>query len=372
MEFIDLREQYRQNKARIDERILAVLEHGRFIMGPEVAELESRLADYVGVRHTVSCGNGTDALQLALMASGVGPGDRVITTPFTFFATAEAIMLVGATPVFADIDPTSFNLCPTQLEYTISRQRAQHGDSLKAVIAVDLFGLPADYETIEHICSKAGLVLIEDAAQSFGARQGQRKAGSFGDVATTSFFPAKPLGCYGDGGAIFTSSDELAASLRSLRVHGQGDNKYQNVRVGMNSRLDTIQAAVLLEKLAIFDDELDARQTVAARYCERLASGFECQRVPHDMLSAYAQFSMRARDYPRDKYIEGLRSQNIPTQVYYPVPLHLQTALSECGFNRGQFPVSETVAQDIFSLPMHPYLDEMSQDQIIDALTQSK
>jgi UDP-2-acetamido-2-deoxy-ribo-hexuluronate aminotransferase len=368
MEFIDLRQQYRRNKARIDARIQFVLEHGRFIMGPEVAELETRLADYAGVPHAVTCANGTDALQLSLMAAGVGPGDYVITTPFTFFATVEAIMMLGAVPLFSDVDPNSFNLCPERLEDTIRIQRTQLGSQLKAVIAVDIFGLPADYEAIEGVCNRAGLFLIEDAAQSFGAAQGQRRAGSFGDIATTSFFPAKPLGCYGDGGAVFTHSRELAETLRSLRVHGQGENKYRNVRVGMNSRLDSIQAAILLEKLAIFDAELEARQTVAKRYREQLPDGLQCQQVADGMQSAYAQFSVRARDGSRDQYVARLQSSRIPVQIYYPVPLHLQPALSQCGFTPGQFPVSEAIAEDVFSLPMHPYLDENSQHQIIAAL----
>jgi len=366
MQFIDLKSQYAQLKERIDARIQQVLDHGQYIMGPEVAEFESALADYAGVDHVVSCGNGTDAIQLSLMAAGIGPGDVVITTPFTFYATVEAIMLVGARPVFADVDPHSFNLCPDALESAISSAQSEYGEKLKAVLVVDIFGLCADYSRIEPLCEAAGVLLIEDAAQSIGAEQGGRKAGSFGAIATASFFPAKPLGCYGDGGAVLTDNAELAELLGSLRVHGKGANKYDNVRVGTNSRLDTLQAAVLLEKLAVFDEELSQREAVAERYRNGLSADLIPQAIPDTARSSYAQFSLRAAD--REARIAALKEKNIPVQVYYPVPLHLQPALAQFGHQAGEFPVAEQLAEEMMSLPMHPYLDAGAQDAVLAAL----
>lgn len=369
MQFIDLRSQYDALQHQIQRRVDSVLAHGKFIMGPEVQMLEEALAEFCGVRHAVSCGNGTDALVLALRALNVGPGDAVFTTPFTFFATAEAIVLAGARPVFADINPQTFNIDPASLEDKIAWTSREGRFAPKAVITVDLFGLPADYDSIEPICTRHGVHLIEDAAQGFGGAIGGRRAGSFGCVATTSFFPAKPLGCYGDGGALFTSDDSIAERLRSLRMHGKGQDKYDNVRVGTNSRLDTIQAAILLEKLAAFPQELDARQRIAEQYRERLPDEVERPVVPDSYLSSWAQYSVLASDAgERTRLVSGLSHLGVPTNIYYSRPLHLQTALADLGCRDGDFPVSEEVSGRIFSLPMGPYLAGEDQDRVIEAL----
>ncbi len=369
MQFIDLKSQYAALKERIDQRIHAVLDHGQYIMGPEVAELEQKLAEFAGVEHVISCANGTDALQLALMALDIGPGDAVITSPFTYYATAESIMLVGATPVFADIDDATFNISPDALEQSFASARECFGDKLKAVMAVDIFGLPADLPRIEALCEQHGLLLIDDAAQGFGAAIEGRRLGGFGQITTTSFFPAKPLGCYGDGGAVLTDDRDLADILRSLRVHGKGENKYDNVRVGMNSRLDTIQAAVLLEKLAVFEQELGLREQVAARYRDALPEGLVPQAIPEGYSSSYAQFSVRAAD-ERAVLQEKLKSAGIPTQVYYPVALHLQPALRDQGPGEASLPIAEAVCRDIFSLPMSPYLASEDQETALQVLSQ--
>ena len=372
MQFIDLKAQYSAIRDKVDRRIAAVLEHGGYIMGPEIAELESRLSAYCGVKHAVSCANGTDALVLALRALGIGPGDAVFTTPFTFFATAEAIILAGARPVFADIDPRTFNLNPGALEQAIRRTEEEGKFRPRAVITVDLFGLPADYDAIEPLCERHGLDLVDDAAQGFGGEIRQRRAGAFGRVATTSFFPAKPLGCYGDGGAIFTDDDEIAAILRSLRVHGKGDDKYDNVRIGTNSRLDTLQAAILLEKLAIFPVELSQRQAVADRYRQALPNGISAPFVPEGYLSSWAQYSVLAPSEPERRRIMGeLATASIPTMIYYAKPLHLQSALDDLGYRSGDFPVAEDVSSRIFSLPMSPYLTTADQDRVLAALHQA-
>ncbi|MCH8615869.1 DegT/DnrJ/EryC1/StrS family aminotransferase [Sphingomonas sp. SM33] len=369
MQFIDLKAQYSALRERIDRRIEAVLEHGAFIMGPEVAELEGELASYCGVGHAVTCANGTDALVLALRALGIGPGDAVFTTPFTFFATVEAIMLAGALPVFADIDPRTFNLDPVALQEAVERTRDAGRVRPRAVMTVDLFGLPADYATIEQVCARHGLELIEDAAQAFGASVRGMKAGAFGRVATTSFFPAKPLGCYGDGGALFTEDDELADVLRSLRMHGKGEDKYDNVRVGTNSRLDTIQAAILLEKLDAFPGELERRQQVAERYRQALPNWLTAPHVPDGHVSSWAQHSvLAASGDDRERWIAGLKSAGVPTAIYYARSLHLQTALAHLNHSAGDFPVAEDVSNRIFSLPMSAYLTEADQDRVIDAL----
>jgi dTDP-4-amino-4,6-dideoxygalactose transaminase len=369
MEFIDLKAQYATLGPGIEARIQAVLTHGKYIMGPEVAELEAQLAAYCGVSHAISCANGTDALCLALRALDIGPGDAVFTTPFTFFATAEAIALVGARTVFVDIDPRTFNLDPASLALAIAHASRFGKYRPRAVIAVDLFGLTADYARIEPICAETGLALIEDAAQAFGATNEGRVAGAFGRVATTSFFPAKPLGCYGDGGALFTNDGPLAAKLRSLRVHGQGTDKYDNVLVGTNSRLDTLQAAILLEKLAAFPAELEARERVARRYGEHLKGRLVTPEVPPGLTSSWAQYSVLARDGAhRTAILQGLREKNVPTAIYYAKALHEQPALASLGYARGDFPVSEQVSERVFSLPMHPYLTTGQQDQILEAL----
>lgn len=368
MQFIDLAAQYAAHKPAIDARIQAVLDEGQYIMGPQVGELEEELASYVGVRHAIGCANGTDALHLALMALSVGPGDAVFTTPFTFFATAEVISLVGATPVFVDIEPETYNIDAAALDEAASRTSRRTGLRLKAVIPVDIFGLPANYEALEQVAGSHGLVIIEDAAQGFGGKIGDRRAGSFGQVATTSFFPAKPLGCYGDGGALFTNDDGLAALLRSLRIHGKGLDKYDNIRIGLNSRLDTLQAAILLEKLKAFPRELEQRQRVAERYALRLADAVTIPRTPTGYLSSWAQYTIGVPLGRRDSLVRGLERQGIPSAIYYATPLHLQTAFKNLGHQRGSFPNAEAAADSVLSLPMHPYLNCADIDSIAGAL----
>ena len=377
MNFIDLAAQQRRISKELNANIARVLAHGQYINGPEVRELESALAAYVGTKHAVGCASGTDALLMALMALDIGPGDAVLTSPFTFFATAEVISLVGATPVFVDIDPATFNIDPAKLDQAV--RAVEKGDSslhplpvtaggtlrARAVIPVDLFGLPADYDAIEAIAARHRFPVIEDAAQSFGSECNGRKCCSFGRIACTSFFPAKPLGCYGDGGMCFTEDDRVAERLRSIRVHGQGSDKYENIRIGINGRLDTLQAAILLAKFAIFPEELELRQEVARRYNELLADRVKTPEVPNGYRSAWAQYSILVRDGAlRTSRIAKLKEAGIPTAIYYPKPLHLQTAFAGLGYQEGDFPVSEDCARRIFSLPMHPYLAAGDQRRI--------
>lgn len=369
--FIDLKSQYARIQEEVDQNIRNVLEHGRYVMGPEIAEFETKAAAFAGTRHALSCGSGTDALLLALMALNIGPGDAVFTSPFTFMATAETIVLTGATPVFVDIDPVTYNLDPARLETAIQDLRIARPElTPRAVMPVDIFGLPADYDRILDIAKTLDLRVIVDAAQSFGAEYKGVKTASLGDIACTSFFPAKPLGCYGDGGACFTNSDELQDIMQSLRVHGQGEDKYDNVRIGLNARMDTIQAAVLLPKLAIFPEEIQIRQTVARRYNEKLAqSGLVLPLLPEDMLCVWAQYSVQAKDSAhRDALQAQLRQADVPSAIYYPTPLHLQTAYADLGYKRGDLPVSESVGERIFALPMSPYLSEADQDAVCAAL----
>jgi dTDP-4-amino-4,6-dideoxygalactose transaminase len=363
--FIDLAAQHARIGDGVEAAIRRVLEHGRFIMGPEVGELESRLAAYSGVANVVTCGSGTDALFMALLARGIGPGDAVIVPTFTFAATAEVVALVGATPVFADVHAESCNIDPAGLPGALHVARGA-GLTPRAVIAVDLFGQPAAYDEIEGFCNEHELFLVADAAQSFGATWRGTRAGAIGDVACTSFFPSKPLGCYGDGGAIFTDDDELAAVLRSIRVHGQGEHKYDNVRIGINGRLDTIQAAVLLEKLAIFDDELAARERVASRYLTALDGVAELPIVHPAATSSWAQFTIGVED--RDQVAAALTDAGVPTAVYYPVPLHRQPAYEAFPIASDGLAVSERLAGRVLSLPMHPYLDAANQDRVVAAL----
>lgn len=366
MQFIDLKAQYRSIEQKIDDRIKAVLTHGKYIMGPEVKELEESLASYVGVKHCIGVANGTDALQIALMAIGIKPGDYVLTTPFTFFATVEVICLMGATPVFADIDPRTFNIDPVKTRETIEKVKAE-GKNLKAIMTVDLFGLPADYAELEKIAAEYNLKLIEDSAQGFGGKIGDKVAGSFGDIATTSFFPAKPLGCYGDGGAIFTDNDEYAEIIRSIRVHGKGKDKYDNVRIGLNSRLDTIQAAILIEKFAVFEDELAKKQVVADKYSELLKdSDLVTPYNPDGYRSAWAQYTLIAKDEAhREECRTKLSDAGIPSAVYYPAPMHLLTALEQYGYKSGDFEYSENYSNRVFSLPMHAYLTDENISDIV-------
>jgi dTDP-4-amino-4,6-dideoxygalactose transaminase len=364
--FIDLDAQRRRLGARLDAALARVLAHGRFIMGPEVAELERQLALFCGARHAIACASGTDALALGLMAKGIGPGDAVLMPGFTFVATAEPVAWFGAAPVFVDVLPDTFNLDPASLEQGVRTARAA-GLAPRAVIAVDLFGQPADYDAIETICARYGLWLMADAAQSFGATWRHRRVGALGAITATSFFPAKPLGCYGDGGCVFTDDDELAGTMRSLRVHGQGRDKYDNVRIGLNARLDTLQAAILLEKLAIFTDELAARQAVADRY-EVLRGVVQVPRVIAAATSAWAQYTVRVERVGRDALAARLEAEGIPTAIYYPTPLHRQSAYRHYPVAGGALPVAEKLSREVLSLPMHPYLEPETQAQIVDAV----
>jgi len=368
--FIDLGSQYRLIQDEVEAAVLRVLRSGQYILGPEVDALEEALAQFVGVRHAVSCASGTDALVMALMAKGVGPGDAVMTTPFTFMASAEAISLVGATPVFVDVDPRTFNLDPGALGGAVATAR----DHLtpRGIIAVDLFGLPADYGAIEQVANDHDLFVIEDAAQSFGATHGNRRAGALASIGATSFFPAKPLGCYGDGGALFTDDDELAELFRSIRVHGQGSNRYEHVRIGVTGRLDAVQAAILSVKLKILPDELEKRQRVAAAYglaIQRAGLQLEIPDVPDGFSSSWAQYSVLAQDAEaRAACQASLAAAGIPTGIYYPKPLHLQSAFASLGYSHGDFPVAESLSERIFSLPMHPYLEDDDIHAIVGAM----
>ena len=355
MQFIDLAAQYQYLKAKIDTRIQRVLDHGQYIMGPEVGELEEQLANYVGVKHAITCANGTDALTLAMMVLDVKQGDAVFCPTFTFFATAETIAFQHATPILVDSDAATFNLCPVDLERRIIKVISEGKLKPKAIVAVDLFGLPADYPAIVAIAKKYDLKIIEDAAQGFGGEIDGQRAGSFGDIATTSFFPAKPLGCYGDGGAIFTNNDDYAALLRSYRVHGKGSDKYDNVRIGMNSRLDTIQAAILLEKLAAFPDELRQRNRAAKNYETALAGRYQTPVTPDGYLSSWAQYTLV--DENRDAIMADYKTKGIPTVIYYGICMHQQTAFKDLGYSDTEFPVASRLARQVFSLPMHGYLE---------------
>ncbi|WP_457571732.1 DegT/DnrJ/EryC1/StrS family aminotransferase [Desulfovulcanus sp.] len=378
--FIDLKTQYQKIESRVRARIDKVLSHGAYVMGPEVGELEQKLSEYVNTDYALACSSGTDALILALMALNIGPGDAVITTPFTFFATAETIAFLGATPVFVDIDPTTYNLSAQELKKAIRAIKDNDPTlhplpsnidpsslTLKAIIAVDLFGLPCDYDQITDIARQENLKIIEDAAQSFGATYKGRQACSFGDISCTSFFPAKPLGCYGDGGMCFTNDQDIIESLRSLRIHGQGKDKYENIRIGINGRLDTLQAAILLTKLEIFPQEVKLREQVARRYNQLFEQLPELvtPKVPEDRTSVWAQYSLLAQhNHQRDKILAYLKENNIPTAIYYPKPLHLQKAFDYLGYKLGDFKVSENIGERIFSLPMHPYLEPDIQEKI--------
>jgi dTDP-4-amino-4,6-dideoxygalactose transaminase len=365
--FIDLQAQRARIADRIDAAIARVLAHGRFVMGPEIEELEARLARYVGAEHALACANGTDALVLPLMAWGIGPGDAVFCPSFTFAATAEVVPWLGAEPVFVDVDPQTYTLDPTALAAAIEDMRARGVLTPRVVIAVDLFGQPASYPAIAEIARAHDLRLISDCAQGFGCTLDGASPMAWADVMTTSFFPAKPLGCYGDGGALFTNDASLAHAMASLRNHGQGADRYDNVRIGMNSRLDTLQAAILLEKLAIFPDEIVAREAVARRYNAGLAPYVEAvPTVIAGGTSVWAQYTIEHAD--RDGLMAHLKKEGVPTAVYYPKPTHLQTAYSRYPRGAGGLPVTERLAKRVLSLPMHPYLDEATQDRIIAAV----
>lgn len=357
MQFIDLKAQRLKIRDQIDQAISSVIEHGRYIMGPEVGLLESRLSAFIGARHSVGCSSGTDALLMALMAFDVNPGDAIITTPFTFFATAEAIALLGATPVFADIDPDTYNISADSIAAAAQKIRSEGKLRLRGIITVDLFGLPCDYENILPIAKEYEMFVVQDAAQAFGATYQGKRVPTQGDIGTTSFFPAKPLGCYGDGGAVFTDDDQLAEKLRSIRVHGKGIDKYDNVRIGLNARLDTFQAAIVLEKLNIYEDEIERRQCVAKAYAKGLAgTGLQIPTVPNGSQSVWAQYTVQTDN--RTSIQANLKDKGIPTAVYYEKPLHLLKAFSDLGYKEGDFPTAEAASGRVFSLPFHPYLKE--------------
>lgn len=363
MEFVDLKTQYNLLKVPLQQRINDVLEHGRFIMGPEIAELEQRLAEYVGSEHCVSVSSGTDALLIAMMALGIGAGDEVITTPFTFIATGEMIALLGAKPVFVDIDPRTYNIDPRLIEAAITSRT-------KAIMPVSLYGQCADFDEINKISRVHGIPVIEDAAQSFGATYRGSMSCALSAIGCTSFFPSKPLGCYGDGGACFTNDADIAQQMREIRVHGQ-DRRYHHPIVGLNGRMDTLQAAILLAKFDSFPDEVAARARIGARYSGRIAERSPSVTVPFieaHCSSVFAQYTLQTDD--RDHVLEHLKQSGVPTAVHYPVPLHMQPAFQDLnlGLGIGSMPVSEALAGRVFSLPMHPFLDEQTQDEIIDAL----
>ena len=363
MEFLDLKTQQNRIRKPLEKRFSAILDHGAYIMGPEVYELEEKLADYCGVKHAISCSSGTDALLIPLMAWGIGPGDAVFTTPFTYVATAEVIALLGATPVFVDVYESTFNIDCEKLELAIQNTISKGDLTPKAIIPVDLFGVPARYRLIEAIANKYDLKVIEDAAQSFGASIRNQKVGTFGDVAATSFYPAKPLGCYGDGGAIFTNNDDLAKKCKAIRIHGTTTDRYHSELIGLNGRLDSMQAAVLLEKLTIFDEELDLRLNVSNQYKEHINN---CQYIPNDYVSSHALFSIVLdSEDERNKKIEKLKENQIPTVVYYKYPIHLMKGFDYLRYKDGDFPISENLSKKILSLPMHPYLSENAIKSII-------
>ena len=374
MQFIDLKAQYRSLKTEIDTNIQAVVDSALFIGGPFVRELEEKLAAFTGRKHCITCANGTDALQIAYMVAGIGPGDAVFCPDMTFISSTEPAKMFGATSVFCDITPDTYCLCPESLERQIQAVRAEGKLTPKAVVAVDILGNPCDYDTIGTICEKYGLFLIEDAAQSFGASYHGKRAGAFGHIATTSFFPAKPLGCYGDGGAIFTDDDHAAELIRSLCVHGKGPGgKYDNIRVGMNSRLDAIQAAVLLPKLKALDTyEIDARQTVARRYNEAFAGRFVTPFVAEGCVSAWAQYALLAVDtVQRDRIVAHLNEAGIPNMIYYPTPQHALPVFRDEPHYGETFHNADDYCARTFSLPMHPYLEEAEQQQVIDSVLEA-
>lgn len=361
MQFRDLKKQYEVLKKDIDQAMIDVAASSAYIMGKPVKELEAALAEYVGVKHCVSCGNGTDALTIALKVLGVGAGDAVFVPDFTFFASAEVISLEGAHPVFVDVEEESFNICAADLEAKVQQTIAQGQYTPKAVIAVDLFGLPANYPAVREVADRYGLKIIEDGAQGFGGTLNGKRACGFGDIGTTSFFPAKPLGCYGDGGAIFTDSDEYAALADSFRVHGKGSFKYDNVRIGVNSRLDTLQAAILQVKFRAFRDyELDAVNKAAAMYTERLSGVVDTPVVPKGYYSSWAQYTIKLKDKEsRDALQSALKEAGIPSMVYYPTPMHKQTAHAPYGpYADDLCPVATSLCDRVLSLPIHPYITE--------------
>jgi len=365
--FIDVAAQRQRLGRAIDDAVARVLDHCQFIMGPEVRTAEADLAVFCGARHAITCASGTDALLLPLMARGIGPGDAVVCPAFTFHATAEVVALVGATPIFADVQDANFNLDPRSFKEALATARRLDLKP-KAVIPVDLFGQPADYDALGEIAQAENLFMLGDAAQSFGALCRNRAVGTLAHATGTSFFPAKPLGVYGDGGAVFTDDDELAAVMRSIRVHGEGSERYDCVRIGLNGRFDTIQAAVLIEKLKIFRDEIATRDQIARRYSAALASVTTVPRLGDGMTSVWAQYTLRLPRGQRDAFVTALKGQGIPTAIHYPKPVHRQPAYRGYPVADGGLPVSERLTEEVVSLPMHAYLDEPTQDRIIEAV----
>src|SRR5471030_789357 len=366
--FIDLAAQRRRLGNSVDAAVSRVLAHCQFINGPEVTDLEAALAAFSGAKHVVSCASGTDALLMVLMAMQVGPGDAVLCPSFTFCATGEAVALAGAVPVFVDVDEATFNMDPASLKRGIATAR-KLGLKPRAVIPVDLFGQSADHDAIGAVAEAEGLFVLDDAAQAFGASYKGRRLGTYGHATATSFFPAKPLGCFGDGGAIFTDDAELAATLRSIRVHGQGSDKYDNVRLGLTGRLDTMQAAILIEKLKIFDDEIIARNQVAQRYARGLGNVVTVPHAAGGCTSVWAQYTIRLpHGVDRDAFAANLKAQGVPTAIYYPKSMHQQTAYRDFPVADGGLAICERLSADVISLPMHAYLDEASQDRIIQAV----
>lgn len=370
MQFRDLKTQYNTLKAEMDKAILDVVASSAYVMGPKIKEMEAAFADYVDVKHCIACNSGTDALLLALKAWDVKPGDAVFVPSFTFFASAEVIAMQGATPVFVDVDKDTFNMDVKDLVHKIEQTIKAGQLTPRVIIAVDLFGLPADFKAIRGLADKYGLYVLEDGAQGFGGRIGDKKACTFGDISTTSFFPAKPVGCYGDGGAVFTDNDEWAALVDSYHIHGKGNDRYDNIRIGMNSRMDSIQAAVLLVKLKAFKDyELADVNKVAASYTEKLKDVVKTPIVPEGYYSSWAQYTLQVENKEvRAGLQAALKALDIPTAIYYPIPMHRQTAFNYLDINSNHCPVADQLADTVISLPIHPYLSEADQDMICEAV----
>jgi dTDP-4-amino-4,6-dideoxygalactose transaminase len=366
MQFRDLKAQYNVLKDEMDKAILDVVASSAYVMGPKIKEMETAFADYVGVKHCIACNSGTDALLLALKVWNVKAGDAVFVPSFTFFASAEVIAMQGATPVFVDVDKETFNIDVADLERKIEQTVKAGNLKPRVIIAVDLFGLPADFKAIRKMADKYQLYVLEDGAQGFGGRIGKQKACTFGDISTTSFFPAKPVGCYGDGGAEFTDNDEWAELLESYHIHGKGSDRYDNVRIGMNSRLDSIQAAILLVKLKVFKEyELVDVNKVAARYTEKLKGVVKTPVIPDGFYSSWAQYTIQVENKEvRAKLQAALKAFDIPTAIYYPIPMHRQTAFNYLNLDENRCPVSDQLADTVISLPIHPYLSESDQDMI--------
>ena len=370
MQFRDLKAQYNALKDEMDQAILDVVASSAYVMGPKIKEMETAFAEYVGVKHCIACNSGTDALLLALKAWNVKPGDAVFVPSFTFFASAEVVAIQGATPVFVDVDKDTFNMDVSDLERKIEQTKKAGKLTPRVIIAVDLFGLPADFKTIRQVADKHGLYLLEDGAQGFGGRIEDKEACTFGDIATTSFFPAKPVGCYGDGGAVFTNNDAWAELIDSYHLHGKGSDRYDNIRIGMNSRLDSIQAAILLVKLKAFKAyELADVNKVAARYTEQLKDVVKTPIVPKGFYSSWAQYTLQVENKEVRAGLQvALKALDIPTAIYYPIPMHRQTAFSYLNPNENQCPVSDKLAESVISLPIHPYLSIEDQDRICRAI----